>query len=265
MADTTVCIRVTDVGAYLLGGLSPEEASAFRAHADSCGACAPEIRALRPVVDQFAATDRTALAGLVRDEPPSALRDRILGHAAAEQVPALRASRPRRRWLPVAAGVIVFGLGAGSGVGLQAALDDEPARSFSWGDGSATRGERVDFVSATAAPLPDPAGGLSDYPGAATVATGPVRAWAWIGSGAAGTYAALYTQGLRVGERYSWWVETASGSRVELGSFVFPPGVEQWLVCPGSTSLPRTELVRIGATDSQGIDVLRSKLPVVTT
>lgn len=270
MPETTVCIRTTDVGAYLLGGLAAEEAAAFRAHADACEACAAEIRSLRPVVDQFSAADPVTLAGLVRDEPPSALRDRILGRAAADPSPARRARSKRRRWVPVAAGVVVFGLGAGSGVGLQAALDDGPSPAFSMGDGSATRGERITFVGAGDGPSqPDPAIAFSDYPvdlpAPAAVEPGVVQAWAWIGSGAAGTYAALYTRGLRVGERYSWWFETADGRRVELGSFIFPPAVKEWLICPGSTSLPRTELVRIGATDSQGIDVLRSKLPVVTT
>ncbi len=201
------------------------------------------------MVDHLAAADLAVLVGSPREEPPSALRDRILVQAAVETpavVAAASRARRRRRWIPIVAGLAVFGLGTGSGVGLQMALDGGEQRQIVWGDGSETQGERIDFMSAQV-----------DDPSAPA-------AWAWIGSGQAGTYAALYTRGLEVGETYKWWFETAKGTRVPLGSFVFPAGVEKWLVCPGSTSLPRNELVRIGATDSRGIDVFRSKLPVVT-
>lgn len=254
------CDRTTDIGAYLLAGMPPEEATSFRMHADGCATCSEEIRGLRPLVDRIAAADLSAFAGSPRLEPSSSLRDRILVQAAVAEAPASavldgdRSSAGRSRRTPrrrvallAAAAAGVFGLGLGSGVGVQMALEDPVAPISPWAAQVYGKGEEIGFVSTQ------------------TDATNPLSARAWIESGKAGTYAALFTKGLTVGETYSWWFEKADGSRIKLGSFTFPEGQTDWLVCPGSTSTRREELIFVGATDSKGIDVLRSMLPIIST
>jgi hypothetical protein len=79
----------------------------------------------------------------------------------------------------------------------------------------------------------------------------------------AGTYAWLYVSEFEVGKIYKWWFIKRDGSRVGLGSFKFPevkPG-EEWLRCPGHTAIDRSELIAIGATDENGVDVVTQKLP----
>jgi hypothetical protein len=135
-------------------------------------------------------------------------------------------------------------LGAASTVGVQqvaSRLNKEP-----------TTGQRIQFVSQTKGNNP-----------ATAVPSGEEapKAWAWVNTTSAGTYAWLYTRNLKPGVVYGWWFEKADGTRVGLGTFRFPKDQKDWLICPGSTSVLRSEFVFIGATDEAGKEVLRAKLP----
>ena len=101
----------SELGAYVLGALSPEERVRFEEHLDGCALCAAELA-------EFA--DIPALLDRVRPEdlqpvavtPSPELFDRV--SAAARATPEAAPSRPRR-WLLVAAAVLAL-LGAGTGV-----------------------------------------------------------------------------------------------------------------------------------------------------
>jgi hypothetical protein len=233
------CTRTVDIGAYLLGGLTQDEAVALRHHADGCEACSLALRELQPLTDQLRSSDLRQFAGMTVDQPPADLRDRILQQASAESA---RVPHARRRWATAAAAATIFAVG--SGAGWSARLVAAPtapttSRAVYWGTGQETNLQKVYFAHAEAGP----------------------RAWASISSGPAGTYAALYTKGLQANTTYRWWFETLEGTRVPLGSFVFPENQTDWVVCPGGTSVERIKLAAIGATDPDGIDVLRAALP----
>lgn len=112
-------------GAYALDALPAGEAVAFSAHLEQCTACQQEVAELQATAAQL---------GLrARQEPPAALRERVLRSAhETRQVPPLiarpdNAATRRRRWarpLAVAAATVLL---AGAGVlGLDRVLDDGP-------------------------------------------------------------------------------------------------------------------------------------------
>ncbi len=237
------CTRTVDVGAYLLAGLPADEAAAFRVHADGCASCSAALAELQPVTDQLGRSDLRTFAGVAVEQPSPDLRERILERAGefppanTDGVVELQQRRSRRSigWKAAAAAVVVaFGIGAGSGRFLRPAT---PQRYF--GAGPNAVAQRVDFASASK--------------------TGPA-AWAYLSSDTAGTYAVMYTKGLSDGKTYKWWLEKLDGTRVPMGSFVFPSGQQNWVVCPGGTSIERAELKAIGVS-SDGKDVLRAELP----
>jgi hypothetical protein len=239
---------MTDIGAYLLGGLSADEAVALRHHIDVCPPCSEALNDLQPITDQLGAIDLRSFAGMAIETPPDDLRDRILRTAAADLDTEVTVTRLQRRvapWKVAAAAAALFAVGTGTGwTAHLAAAPTETAppttRRVYWGTGNEAIPQKVKFVSAT---------------------DSPTKAWAAVSSGPAGTYAALYTKGLSAGETYRWWFEKNDGTRVGLGSFVFPAGQTDWVVCPGGTSIERVELKAIGATDANGVDVLRADLP----
>ena len=239
------CTRTIDVGAYLLGGLPQDEAVALRHHIDGCAVCLDAMQELQPLTDQMSTTDLRSFAGMAIEAPPTDLRDRILQRAtfeSAETAPA----RSRRGLKLAAAAATVFAIGTGTGWTAQlAASPTAPptTRRVYWGTGTEAAPQNVKFV---------------------TAGTNAPKAWAAISSGQAGTYAALYTKGLTPNLTYKWWFEKIDGTRVGLGSFVFPEGQTDWVVCPGGTAVERVQLKAIGATDPNGVDVLRADLPVAT-
>jgi anti-sigma-K factor RskA len=107
-------------GAYVLGALPPDEATAYEAHLVACPACRAEVEELMPAVEALPAS----VAPL---EPPPALRDRLMTEvrrqaevlAAAEgrQADRAPARRPawwapwRTRWMPAAAGLATLAVG----------------------------------------------------------------------------------------------------------------------------------------------------------
>jgi anti-sigma factor RsiW len=102
----------SQIGAFVLGALTPAEQAEVRAHLAVCDACAAEARALRPTVD--------ALAWSVEPvDPPAAVRQRILSSiatpAAAPVATRATATAPRSLapWLAAAASLaLAVALGA---------------------------------------------------------------------------------------------------------------------------------------------------------
>lgn len=267
------CPHTESLGAYLLGGLEEDEMHLLRVHIDSCSDCSAELRELRPVADLLHASDLNALLLGDRAEPAPDLAERLVARANAEitqsaassaarsrlaadlaavgRISDLEDERRRRRGRRVtfAAAAVAFALGAGSVLGVQQVAERNNDRS--------PTGERIQFASVK---VGEPATSAVSVPGEAP--DGSPKAWAWIDTTKAGTYAWLYTRGFEPGKVYRWWFEKADGSRVGLGSFRYPKAQdEEWLICPGSTAVLRSELVYIGATDESGNEVLRQKLP----
>ncbi len=251
-----------NLGTYLLGGLSTEEAQNTRRHIDTCTYCQRELTSLRPITDLLSTAELDPTLTGERIEPDPSLATRLLARAEQEidaSSPTrpsevhdrvtpidkhandrVRRLSPRRRNLAIAG--LAFALGAASTVGVQqvaSKLNEKPST-----------GQRIQFVTQT----------KNSDPATATADQGP-KAWAWVNTTSAGTYAWLYTRNLKPGVVYGWWFEKADGTRVGLGTFRFPGDQKDWLVCPGSTSVLRSEFVYIGATDDTGKEVLRAKLP----
>jgi hypothetical protein len=252
------CVRTVDLGAYLLGGMSETEAREMRVHIDTCLWCSRELTELRPVADLL---DSTELASSIigeRVEPTPDAASKLFARASSElAAPAVPgaatglstplATRRRRRTM-VAAGAAVFALGVGSTLATQQlAAKDAPK----------PKGERVQFVSISLDPK-------STAP--TTVPKDPTKgpkAWAYITQTPAGTYAYLYVRDFEVGKIYKWWFIKRDGTRVPLGSFRYPGAVngDEWLQCPGHTAFDRSELIAIGATNADGLDVVKQDLP----
>jgi len=101
----------SQLGAFVLGALTPAEQAEVRAHLAVCSECAAEARALQPAAD--------ALAWSVDPvEPPPAVRQRILSSiakppATLPAMPAVRTSRSLAPWLASAASLaLAVALGA---------------------------------------------------------------------------------------------------------------------------------------------------------
>ncbi|MBS3941750.1 MAG: anti-sigma factor [Actinobacteria bacterium] len=107
---TTGCLqRLGDLGAYVLGGLEPDETAELERHLDACAGCRTEVAGLAPL---------SGLLDLAAEAPPP---------VPADLRPRTLAGLPRRRRLgpPAAAAlVIVAALGAGTVIALD---DDTPA------------------------------------------------------------------------------------------------------------------------------------------
>jgi len=96
-------------GAYVLGMLSQAERERFEVHLATCADCAREVEELGLVA--------AALPHAVpQQDPPRALRARVLQHAVAEpQLQSMQPIRPKRRnmvtWLAAAASIAAVALG----------------------------------------------------------------------------------------------------------------------------------------------------------
>jgi Anti-sigma-K factor rskA len=248
------CARTVDLGAYLLGGMTEAEARDMRVHIDTCTWCSRELADLRPVADLL---DSTELASSIigeRLEPTPDAASRLFARASSEiaapppstfTAPARR--RGTRRKL-VAAGAAVFALGVGSTLGTQQLVAKDAPKP---------KGERVQFVSISLGPK-----GASPTTVPSDPKKGP-KAWASITQTPAGTYAYLYVRDFEIGKVYKWWFIKRDGTRVPLGSFRYPGEVngDEWLQCPGHTAFDRSELIAIGATNADGLDVVKQDLP----
>jgi hypothetical protein len=129
------CSRRTDLGAYVLGALPPEERRRVAEHVARCSACAAELaefERLPALLDRLSPDDLEP----ARVTPSPDLFERV---AAAVRVPPRRS----RRWPAIAAAAAVV-LGAGAVVGVRA-LDDD---SRTW---TATSGQLELTVAVTEA------------------------------------------------------------------------------------------------------------------
>jgi anti-sigma factor RsiW len=119
------------IGAYVLGGLEPDEAAAVRRHLETCPECAAELDALAPMPDLLSLAGGAEKA--VAEPLSPAFEERLLDAYARE-----KASRPRRRfgrwrlarprWLAVGA----VGTAAAAAAIAVAVIGDEeePARQY---------------------------------------------------------------------------------------------------------------------------------------
>lgn len=99
-----------DLELHVLGALPPAQAARVEAHLAGCAACASDAAALEAVVSALQ-------EALPAQDPPAALRERILASARTQRTGPVVAFRPRRAWLPAsalaAAAVVLAVLGAG--------------------------------------------------------------------------------------------------------------------------------------------------------
>ncbi len=120
------------LGAYVLGGLDPDEAAAVRRHLEVCDECAAEHDALAPMPGLL------SLAGGAEEatsKPLSpAFEERLLDAYARDRSKHPRRRRrlawhrPRPRWLAV--GAAVTAAAAAAVVGITVSREEEPARQY---------------------------------------------------------------------------------------------------------------------------------------
>lgn len=119
-----------ELGAYVLGGLDPEQAAAVKRHLETCPECAAEHAALAPLPDLL------SLAGGAEEataEPLSpAFEERLLDAYARDRSASprrrLALRRPRLRWLAIGAAAVVTA--AAAAVGIVVIGDDESPRRY---------------------------------------------------------------------------------------------------------------------------------------
>ena len=76
--DSNPCNQSSQLPAYVMRTLLPDEASAVEAHLASCSYCRQELETLRPVADSFVFWPTDVL------RPPSSLQERLARRIAAE-------------------------------------------------------------------------------------------------------------------------------------------------------------------------------------
>jgi anti-sigma factor RsiW len=118
------------LGAYVLGGLDPDEAAAVRRHLEVCEECAAEHDALSPMPGLLSLAGGAEKAA---SEPLSpAFEERLLDAYARDRAARprrrLRWRRPRPRWVAVGAATAAVAAAAVAGIALVG--EDEPSRRY---------------------------------------------------------------------------------------------------------------------------------------
>ena len=92
------------IGAYVLGGLEPQEASELEAHLDSCAECQRELAEFTETAAQLALVPPDLVAEALEDQQlPTTAADDLVLQRTLHEVRAQRAGARRRRMLAVAA------------------------------------------------------------------------------------------------------------------------------------------------------------------
>jgi anti-sigma factor RsiW len=117
------------VGAYVLGGLDPDEAAAVRRHIETCPDCAAEYDALAPMPGLLSLAGGAEKA--VAEPLSPAFEERLLDAYARERKTSprrrLRWRRPRPRWLAVGA---VGAAAAAAAIAVAVVGEEEQRRGY---------------------------------------------------------------------------------------------------------------------------------------
>ena len=119
------------LGAYVLGGLDPDEAAAVRRHLETCEECAAELDALIPLPGLLSLAGGAEEAA---EKPLSpAFEERLLDAYAQDRAHSTRRRlawrRPQLRWLAVAAATTAAAAAAIVGISLTGD-EEEPAPRY---------------------------------------------------------------------------------------------------------------------------------------
>lgn len=117
-----------DLGAYVLGALTPAEREVIDAHLSSCPTCTAEMDEMSrlPVLLDLLAADEVVAMGTGAVRPPADLVDRVVAAAVSER----RGQRRRRLALAsVAAVVLIAGSSAAAAVIASPSSPSAPAQS----------------------------------------------------------------------------------------------------------------------------------------
>lgn len=127
-----------DLGAYVLGGLAPDEARAFESHLARCRQCRREVALYAPVTAKFDALDPQAARALLIEERASPEEN-----PGASALDLLRVRRRTRRILLASVGMMAVAASVAGGVFLAPVLRPAPAPDAAFEVVSAV-GPRVD-------------------------------------------------------------------------------------------------------------------------
>jgi anti-sigma-K factor RskA len=209
------------LGAFALGHLDDDEATAVRAHLDGCPACREEAELLAPVAALLPMADPERLGATV--EPPRAMLDGVLRRIHDERTVRDRA---RRRSMLGRVGAAAAALAVVLAVAVVVLQATEQAPS----------GEVVALTAAEAG-----------VEGEAVIHADPRSTWV-----------ELTTSGLSAGETYAVWLEESTGDRSPMGTFT---GVEGDLYISLYSTLPRARAASIGVSATDGSVVMQGNIP----
>jgi anti-sigma factor RsiW len=91
------------IGAYVLGGLEPQEAGELEVHLDSCAECQRELAEFTETAGQLSLVPPDLLAEALADQPLPITADDLVLQRTLHEVRAQRTGERRRRVLAVAA------------------------------------------------------------------------------------------------------------------------------------------------------------------